>query len=172
MDVGRSAWLDMLYEDPSREDGYVRDACVFREEIDIPDTMSATILYESGVQVSYSLNACMPIEGFHLALNGRRGRIELRKYERQAWKMPDEDEILVMRNFGAAERIVVPFRRRGHFGADPLLQQMLFAPGVPDPLDQRAGARAGALSVLCGVAAMESARLGQPVAVAPLLEGR
>ena len=38
-------WLDMLYEAPSDEDGYFRDACVFREEIDIPDTMSAAILY-------------------------------------------------------------------------------------------------------------------------------
>ena len=43
---------------------------MFREEIDIFDTMSAAILYENGVQVSYSLNTFMPIEGYHLAFNG------------------------------------------------------------------------------------------------------
>jgi hypothetical protein len=45
---------------------------------------------------------------------------------------------------------------------------MLFKPGTPDPLNQRAGARAGAMSVLCGVAATESVRLGRPVSVAEL----
>jgi predicted dehydrogenase len=171
IDVGRDPWLDMLYEEPSRIDGYVRDACVFREAIDIPDTMTAAILYENGAQVAYSLNTFMPIEGYHLAFNGQEGRLEIRQYERQTWETPDHDEILLMRNFGAVERIVVPHRAGGHFGADPVLQRMLFAPGVPDPLGQRAGSRAGAMSVLCGVAAIESARLGAPVRVAPLLEG-
>jgi hypothetical protein len=45
---------------------------------------------------------------------------------------------------------------------------MLFAPDVPDPLGQRADARAGALSVLCGVAATESIRRNRPVSIAEL----
>ena len=85
--------------------------------------------------------------------------------------MPAEDEILLMRNFGAVERIRVAQATGGHFGGDPALQRMLFAANVPDPLNQRAGARAGALSVLCGVAATMSAHSGKPVAVKPLLEG-
>ena len=171
IDIGKDPWLDMLYEEPSREDGYFRDACVFREEIDIFDTMSAAILYENGVQVAYSLNTFMPIEGYHLAFNGKAGRIEIRQYERQAWDMPDDDEILVMRNFDGVERVRVKHEEGGHFGGDAALQRMLFAPGQSDPLGQRAGARAGAVSVLCGVAAFESARRGVPVEVAPLLEG-
>jgi predicted dehydrogenase len=171
VDIGRDPWLDMLYEEPSREDGYVRDACVFREDIDIPDTMSAAILYESGVQVSYSLNTFMPIEGYHLAFNGRAGRIEIRQHERQRWDMPNEDVILLMRNFGSMEQVRVPYEPGGHFGGDIALQRMFFEAGVPDPLGQRAGARAGALSVLCGVAAYESATSGRPVRVRPLLEG-
>jgi predicted dehydrogenase len=171
VDIGRDPWLDMLYEEPSREDGYVRDACVFREDIDIPDTMSAAILYESGVQVSYSLNTFMPIEGYHLAFNGKGGRIEIRQHERQPWEMPNEDEILVMRNFAPMERVRVPYEPGGHFGGDIALQRMLFAADAPDPLGQRAGARAGAVSVLCGVAAFESASSGRPVRVKPLLEG-
>jgi hypothetical protein len=137
MDIGRDPWLDMLYEEPAREDGYFRDACVFREEIDIPDTMSAAIIYENGVQVSYSLNTFMPIEGYHLAFNGTKGRVEIRQYERQAWEAPDEDEIAVMRNFGSVERIRIPHKAGGHFGADAELQRMLFAPDVADPLGQR-----------------------------------
>jgi predicted dehydrogenase len=172
IDIGNDPWLDMLYEEPSREDGYFRDACVFREDIDIPDTMSAAILYESGVQVSYSLNTFMPIEGYHLAFNGTRGRIEIRQYERQAWQTPDADEILVLTNRGQAERVLVPHQAGGHFGADLALQDMLFRPGAADPLGQRAGARAGAISVLCGIAAMESARSGAPVKVRPMLDAR
>ena len=76
-DLAKRPWLDMLYEVPSEEDGYFRDACVFREDIDIPDTMSAAMLYRNGVQVSYSLNTFMPIEGYDLAFNGHRGRIEV-----------------------------------------------------------------------------------------------
>jgi predicted dehydrogenase len=170
MDIGADPWLDMLYEEPSREDGYFRDACVFREEIDIFDTMSAAILFENGVQVSYSLNACMPIEGYHLAFNGTKGRVEIRQHERQPWETPEEDEILVMRNFEGVERVRVPHAEGGHFGADVEMQKMLFGPPTPDPLGQRAGARAGALSVLTGVAATESARSGRPVAIMPLLE--
>ena len=170
IDIAEDPWLDMLYEEPSSEDGYFRDGCVFREDIDIPDTMSAAILYENGVQVAYSLNTFMPIEGYHLAFNGRQGRIEVRQYERQAWETADEDVILVMRNFGEVERIRVPHQPGGHFGGDSRLQAMLFEPGTPDPLGQRAGARAGAISVLCGVAAMQSVRSGRPVLVKPLLE--
>ena len=53
---------------------------MFREEIDIPDTMNASIVYANGVQVSYSLNSYMPIEGHHLAFNGKKGRIEIEYY--------------------------------------------------------------------------------------------
>ena len=134
---------------------------MFREEIDISDTMSAAIRYANGVQVAYSLNTYMPIEGYHLAFNGQRGRIEIRQYERQPWETPDHDEILVMRNFGTVERISVPHEPGGHFGGDPALQKMLFGLTADDPLGQRAGARAGAMSVLCGVAAVESARQRQ-----------
>jgi hypothetical protein len=49
-----------------------------------------------------------------------------------------------------------------------VLRWMLFAPDMADPLGQRAGARAGALSVLCGVAARESVRLTRPVSIAEL----
>jgi hypothetical protein len=39
-----------------------------------------------------------------------------------------------------------------------------------DALGQRAGARAGAISVACGVAAVESMRSGKAIKVRPLLQ--
>ncbi len=171
-DVGKDPLLEMLYEDPSREDGYVRDACVFREDIDIFDTMSAAIRYENGVQVAYSVNCYMPIEGYHLAFNGRGGRIEIRQYEDQPWAMPPADEIVVMRNFGEVERIWVKQGEGGHFGGDNRLRDMLFKPdGSNDPLGQRAGSRAGAVSVLCGLAAVESVRGNETVSLRDLWGG-
>jgi predicted dehydrogenase len=172
LDISKSPWLEMLYEAPSAVDGYVRDACVFREDIDIYDTMTAAILYQNGVQVSYSLNCFMPIEGYQLAFNGTRGRIEVRMYEKQAFDAPvDQDEILVLGTDRSVERITVQHGPGGHFGGDPLLHKSLFVPDADDPAGQRAGARAGAMSVLTGVAATTSAETGQPVDILPLLDG-
>ncbi|HEX3350071.1 MAG TPA: Gfo/Idh/MocA family oxidoreductase [Acetobacteraceae bacterium] len=164
-DMTRKASLEELYEAPSAEDGYVRDACVFREDIDIWDTMSADLLYEGGVQVTYSLNACMPIEGHHLAFNGTKGRIQLRHRETQPFPISDYDEILVMPNFSTAEAVRLPRIEGGHFGGDDRLRTHLFDALAPDPLSQRADARAGAQAALVGIAAAESARSGKPVHV-------
>ncbi|MEZ2126153.1 MULTISPECIES: Gfo/Idh/MocA family protein [unclassified Sinorhizobium] len=166
LDISAVPLLQELYEEPSTVDGYVRDACVFREDIDIPDTMVASIRYKNGVQVSYSLNTYMPIEGHHIAFNGHKGRIELRQYEQQAWTVPPADEIVVMKNFDGVERIWVPHSSGGHYGGDDRLRNMLLRAGPNDELRQRAGSRAGAMSVLCGVAALESSRTGRQVSLA------
>nr|WP_275982176.1 Gfo/Idh/MocA family oxidoreductase [Frigidibacter sp. ROC022] len=168
-DMHANEWLEDLYEAPSSEDGYVRDACVFREDIDIWDTMTAAIGYANGVQVSYSLNAYMPIEGYHVAFNGTHGRIECRMYEKQAFDAPKgQDEILVLGTDRSVERLVVQHGPGGHFGGDPLLHASLFTPDANDPLSQRAGARAGAASVLTGVAAAMSVDQKRPVKISEL----
>ncbi|MDX0702126.1 gfo/Idh/MocA family oxidoreductase [Sinorhizobium medicae] len=173
LDLEADPFLDALYEEPSEIDGYFRDGCVFREDIDIPDTMVANIRYRNDVHVSYSLNTFQPIEGHHIAFNGTKGRIELRQYEDQPWEAPPEDVILLVRNFpkgkAAVERITVPHSAGGHYGGDDRLRNTLFKPGATDPLGQRAGARAGAMSVLCGIAALESARKGKVVRLADLM---
>jgi predicted dehydrogenase len=171
LDIAADPWLDALYEAPATEDGYLRDACVYRTDIDIWDTMSAAILYANGVQVSYSLNAYMPVEGYHLAFNGTHGRIEVRMYERQAFEAPHgRDEILVLGTDRSVERIAVEHGPGGHFGGDPLLHRSLFEVEADDPIGQRAEARAGTLSVLTGVAAARSVDTGQPVEILPLLD--
>ncbi|TAY19313.1 Gfo/Idh/MocA family oxidoreductase [Rhizobium leguminosarum] len=173
LDLEADPFLDSLYEDPSTIDGYFRDGCVFREDIDIPDTMVVSLRYRNNVHVSYSLNTFQPIEGHHLAFNGTKGRIELRQYEAQPWEEPKEDTILLIRNFPdgkeAVERIVVPHFTGGHYGGDDRMRNMIFKPDMEDRLAQRAGTRAGAMSVLCGIAALESSRTGKVVNIADLM---
>lgn len=168
-DITQSKTLVDLYVESESEDGYIRDACVFREDIDIYDTMVAQVKYSNGVLMSYSLNAFMPYEGYHLAFNGLDGRIEVRMYERQPWKVKREDAVRVTRNFGKSEILVLPYAEGGHFGADPRLMEMIFNPAKPDPLNQRAGARAGAMSLLTGVAAVKSVETGRPVKITDLI---
>ncbi len=74
-----------LYAECESEDGYLRDACVFRPDINIFDTMTAQVRYSNGAIMSYSVNTFMPYEGYHMAFNGTEGRIETRVYERQPW---------------------------------------------------------------------------------------
>jgi predicted dehydrogenase len=169
-DMTTNPVLVKLYAECEAEDGYLRDACVFREDIDIYDTMTATVRYSSGALMSYSVNAFMPIEGYHLAFNGTGGRIEVRQFERQPWEVPHADDIRVTRAFGASEVISIPWSRGGHGGADVRLRAMLFDPTIPDPLSQRAGSRAGAASLLTGVAADRSIQQGRPVRIGELLE--
>jgi predicted dehydrogenase len=168
LDIGADPFLDALYEDPSEVDGYVRDACVFREDIDIYDTMTANIRYANQVTVSYSLNAFMPIEGHSIAFNGTHGRMEMRQFEKQPWEKPDHDEILLVRSYGGGvERIRVPHAAGGHYGGDDLMRNMIFHDGA-DPLGQRAGSRAGAMSVMTGLAALQSAQTARTVSIAEL----
>ncbi len=168
-DILKDQRLTRLYVECESEDGYLRDACVFREDIDIFDTMTGEVRYSTGAIMSYSLNAFMPYEGYHLAFNGLNGRIETRVYESQPWGVLPQDEIRVTKNFSKSEVLVVPHAKGGHFGGDPRLRRMIFVPDTPDPLRQRAGSRAGAMSLLTGVAAVESVDTGKPVAISSLV---
>ena len=118
-DVMQDPLYVQLYVNAESEDGYLRDACVFRPDINIFDSMTAQVRYNNGVVMSYSLNAYLPIEGFHLAFNGERGRIEIRNYERQPWQAPAQAEIRVIKSFGSSEVILIKGSSEDHFGADP-----------------------------------------------------
>lgn len=65
-----------LYVANEKYDGYLRDGCVFREDIDIYDKMAVQIKYANNVQVSYSLTTYSPYEGYRIAFNGTKGRLE------------------------------------------------------------------------------------------------
>jgi predicted dehydrogenase len=168
-DIGKSPYLVDLYVGPEKADGYLRDGCVFREDVNIPDTMNAIVRYSNGVNMSYSLNTFMPVEGYRLAFNGTKGRLEIRDYERQAWDPGEETEIHVMRNFGPRVKIDVPKPEGGHGGGDDRLRDLIFRnPEVPAHM-RLPDSRAGAMSCLTGIAALKSGDEGRPVKITELL---
>ena len=157
-----------LYVDCEQADGYLRDGCVFKEDVDIPDTMNAVVRYSNGVQMSYSVNTFMPIEGYRLAFNGTEGRLEVRDFERQPWAAP-ETEMHVIKNFGERQEIVIPRAEGGHGGGDDVLRDLVFR-GITLPEHMRLpGSRAGAMSCLTGIAARKSMDAGKPVRIADLV---
>jgi predicted dehydrogenase len=170
-DITRDAQLKALYVDCESADGYLRDGCVFREDVNISDVMNAVVRYSTGVTMSYSLNTFMPIEGYRLAFNGTRGRLEIRDYERQPWEVPEETEIHLTRNFGRRVKVDLPKAEGGHGGGDQRLRDLVFRQvTVPDHL-KLPGSRAGAMSCLTGIAARKSVDEGRPVKIAELLRG-
>jgi predicted dehydrogenase len=168
-DIHKSPNLVDLYVGPEKVDGYHRDGCVFREDVDIPDTMNAVVRYANGVNMSYSLNTFMPVEGYRLAFNGPKGRLEVRDYERQPWDPGEETEMYLIRNFGRREKVEIPRPEGGHGGGDDRLRDLIFRnPSVPEYM-RLPDSRAGAMSCLTGVAALRSGDLGRPVKISELL---
>jgi predicted dehydrogenase len=161
--------LMALYAECESVDGYHRDGCVFREDVNIFDTMAALVRYSNGVSMAYSLNAFMPFEGYRVGFNGEKGRLEVRDYERQPFEVPRETEMQLTLSFGKREEIEVPRPEGGHAGGDDILRDVVFRkPEVPEHL-RLPGARAGALSCLTGIAARKSVASGSPVRIGDLV---
>ena len=168
-DITKSPRLVDLYVKTESADGYLRDGCVFKEDVNIPDTMNAIVKYSTGATMSYSLNTFMPIEGYRLAFNGTKGRLEVRDYERQPFPVAEETEIHLMKNFGAREKIEIPKAEGGHGGGDDRLRDLIFR-GVTVPAHMRLpDSRAGAMSCLTGIAARHSMEEDRPIRIADLM---
>ncbi len=157
-----------LYLDCEKYDGYLRDGCVFRNEINIFDKMAATIKYANGVQVSYSLTTYSPYEGYRIAFNGTKGRIDAWIQSSNATRDVDYDEIILYKNFSKRQYIQIAKVATAHGGSDDILCDQIFIPGTPDPYRQCAGTRDGAFACLIGIAARNSIASGQPVKIANL----
>ena len=189
-DITRDKLLMNLYVDNEKHDGYIRDNCLWREEIDIYDKMAVVIRYANHVQVSYSLTTYSPYEGMRIAFNGMNGRIDawdgipwrksekLNQAELHAREMSQSDkdqaadyeEIMVMDNFADYQLIKVPRERGGHGGGDRRLQDQIFVNPLPDPLRHAAGSRDGAMSCLIGIAARKSIEEKRPVRIEELTD--
>jgi predicted dehydrogenase len=170
-DITRQRPLVELYVNAEKADGYLRDACVYRADIDIHDTMNAVIKYSNGVNMSYSVNTFMPIEGYRLAFNGTKGRLEVRDYERQAWDPGEETEMYVIRNFAKREKVALPTATEGHGGGDQRLRDLIFRKNVDVPPYMRLpDSRAGAMSCLTGIAARKSCDEAKPIKISDLVK--
>lgn len=190
-DITKDNHLLKLYVENEKYDGYIRDNCLWRNDINIFDKMAVQIRYANDVQVSYSLTTYSPYEGLTIAFNGMTGRLDswqdlpwrteekVSQAERHAREMNQQadedssayDEIIVSENFGKSELIKVPFTRSGHGGGDRRLQDQLFRnPSMPDPLKHAAGLRDGAMAILVGIAARKSIDEGRPVKIEELTD--
>lgn len=190
-DITKDERLMKLYCNNEQYDGYIRDNCLFRNEINIFDKMAVQVKYANNVQMSYSLTTYSPYEGWRIAFNGTKGRLdategipweynevisqeELHKREMdQNYKPSKEtyDSIWVSENFGSREEIKVFASAGGHGGGDgKLLDKMFKDPSMADPYKHSAGTRDGAMSVLVGVAARTSIDTNKLVKIADLTD--
>jgi predicted dehydrogenase len=167
-DMTKNERLMKLYAAAEDVDGYRRDGCVFREDVDIYDTMSAVVKYSTGAQMNYSLNAAMPFEGYRLAFNGTKGRLEVRDYERQPWPVEEDSETYLTKNFGKREKIPMPHIKGGHAGGDDRLRDVIFRNAAVPAHMRLPDSRAGAMSCLTGIAARRSVEQRRPVKIAEL----
>ena len=173
-DMTKDARRMKLYAACEDVDHYYRDGCVYREDVDIYDTMSAVVQYSNGVHMSYSLNAFMPIEGYRLAFNGELGRLEVRDYERQPWPEAEESEIYVIKSggtnrAGTRRKVEVPDLKGGHGGGDDRLRDLIFRNTKVPAYMRLPDSRAGAMSCLTGIAARKSVEQQRPVKIADLV---
>ncbi|HPH91678.1 MAG TPA: Gfo/Idh/MocA family oxidoreductase [Ferruginibacter sp.] len=190
-DITKDERLTNLYVKNEQYDGYHRDGCVYRNEIDVFDKMSAQILYANGVVANYSLTTYSPYEGWQIAFNGINGRIETWEDIPYLQKLPEDQskkhavemsnaddalpgevrEILLMENFaGKQEVFTTPKIKGGHGGGDIRMQRRIFVDKNDNPYNCMAGTRDGAMSILIGIAARKSIELKRPVRISELTE--
>ena len=170
-DITKNRRYMELYVANENHDHYYRDSCVFRKDINIFDKMGASIRYADNTQVSYSLTTYSPYEGYRIAFNGMKGRLEAWIKEAQPWEEEPFDEISLTSNFGKREIIRIDNREGGHGGGDIRMKDKIFLPGQQgDPFRQSAGSRDGAMAMLVGTAARHSIYAGQPVQIASLTD--
>ena len=179
LDLNSKADLKALYLENEQHDGYYRDRCVFSPEIDIEDSMNLVVNYRNGVKMTYSLNAFMPWEGYYVVFNGSKGRLE-HKCEETVYISGDGSvpgalkaegtTIKVFPHFKPAYSVELWQAQGGHGGGDgPLLQDVLQPGAAEDKYKRAADQRAGAYSILTGIAANRSMATGQLVHIDSLI---
>lgn len=171
--------LEGLYLNCEHCDGYLRDQSVFGDGISIEDAMNVLVKYESGAQMSYSLNAFAPKEGYRCTFTGTKGRMEVEiletSYANAAGDKANEGatkdrSIVIFPMFAAPYDVPLEEGIGGHGGGDPVLLNDLFGNPAPDPLNRAASHIDGAMSILTGVAANKAIATGLPVNIKDLVQ--
>jgi predicted dehydrogenase len=189
-DITKDTFSRQLYADHEHHDGYIRDNCLFRNEIDIYDKMSAQVRYQNNVQLNYSLTTYSPLEGWRASFNGTEGRLEAwsdipyykatniaqaemhtREMEQSGDGELTMEPIIIHKLWQEPQVIEVGIEKAGHGGGDQQLQDKLFRdPSATDPYGRMAGSRDGAMSILIGIAARQSIEQGKPVKIEDLTD--
>jgi len=175
-DIMEKERMVKLYVECEDADGYLRDGCVWDNDIDTYDTMTVEVKYNNGVLLSYSLNAYMPYEGQRIAFNGEKGRLDARNYNRQPWEVGDKRaDFRLTKSFKDTKTWTIQRTKSkkgefSHGGSDYDIKDLILKPNQPDPLDQLAGSRAGVTSSLIGIAARKSIETGKRIKIADLID--
>lgn len=173
-----NAHLKAMYLDAEHEDGYRRDQSVFGDGISIEDTMGVLVRYKNNAILTYSLNAYLPWEGYRIAFNGTKGRIEMQIVERSYVNSGGDKSlegalkdksIIVYPMFGVPYEVEVGEGAGGHGGGDPVLLNDIFGVPAEDRFHRSADHTDGARSILTGIAANKSIRTGQAVRIDELV---
>ena len=187
-DITKSKRSMDLYVKNEKHDGYIRDNCLFRKEINIYDKMSAQVKYKNKVVLNYSLTTYSPYEGWRVTLNGTKGSIEAwldipymknvsidqaEKHKQEMDQTGKEEAefepIIVQKLWENHETVKVKVEKSGHGGGDKRLQDKIFMhPDETDSYDRAAGLRDGIMSILIGIAARKSIESGEPIKIAEL----
>lgn len=190
LDITKDEEMMKLYVEHEKHDGYIRDNCLFRENIDIYDKMSAQVKYQNNVSLNYSLTTYSPLEGWRAAFNGTEGRIEAWQdipycknesldqealHQREMNQSKEEESfnepIIVHKLWKDFETVNVAAEKSGHGGGDQRLQDKIFRnPEEKDTFGRTAGIRDGAMSCLIGIAARRSIETRKPIKIEDLTE--
>lgn len=187
-DITKDQTAYNLYVKNEEHDGYIRDNCLFRPEINIYDKMNVNVKYANNVYLNYMLTTYSPWEGWRVAFNGTEGRLEafldipyledvqLSQDELHAAEMDqsgnqsvDYKPIILHKLWSKPETIEVGFSRGGHGGGDERLHDQIFKYDQnQDEYLHMAGTRDGAMSILIGTAARKSIETGHKIKIGSL----
>ena len=123
-DITQSPRMMELYVANEDADGYLRDGCVWDNDIDTYDSMSVEVKYANDVLLTYSLNTFMPYEGQRIAFNGEKGRLDMRRYQRQPWKVKGAADFCLTKSFEGTKTWTVTSSRGEHGGSDVKLTRI------------------------------------------------
>lgn len=179
IDLESNPTLKGLYLDAEADSGYIRDRSVFGDDISIEDTMGVMVQYRNGAMMTYSLNSYMPWEGYNVAINGSKGRIEYtaveKPYINAGGEKADEGALVFHRikvcpMLGKPYEVPVQTSEGGHGGGDPVMLDDIFLENPPADRFHRAADHVdGIRSILTGVAANKSIASGMPVDIEGLV---
>ncbi|MEI8309969.1 MAG: Gfo/Idh/MocA family oxidoreductase [Verrucomicrobiota bacterium] len=157
---------------PTGEPRYIYD-----DAIEIEDAYSAVVRYRSGATMAYSCNFCTPWEGYVLAFNGTKGRVEIvhRSDPDPTGKTTpaaDAGLITFYPLFGGKQLIEIPAVAGGHGGADFAIQNDLFGSVAQESQELKlvADSQAGAYAIAMGEAVWKSIASGRPMNIAKMLD--
>lgn len=170
-DITADEKIKKLYFDCEDSGGYIRDKCVFSEEVDIEDTVSVNIKYKKGTSVSYSLTAHSPYEGAKIVFNGTKARAEFKTIHGGGmYAGADFSELDIFYPSGEVQKITIPAQKGDHGGSDEKMLCAILRGRDLDPLGQGADTRAGGMSAGIGMAANISMKEQRSVKISEILD--